>query len=608
MSSSYKTRYGLDFEAHIPDPAIEMLCWKKWKEPEFQSANLVDPWDCFWRGIYHFVPKSEFVRHRWAEEHVYDWTTEEFCITWGAASSGKSNDYGLLALMDWLVDPADTVTILASTTLGMLKLRSYESVVRYFKVVKKNAGFEIPGKLSKTTSAILLDDKDAEAVTEKASIRGVAVAEGSADEARAKLQGAHLKYVRLILDELSQMRRAAMEVRTNLSIGALDFKLTGMCNPDRFTDLACEHSLPLAEGGFKSLDPEKDEVWYSRFGKVRRHDGLRSPAIQEPNRTDLSFLLTQKTLDAKLKETGGNWDDAQMWTMIRAWPPEQGSVATLCSMTDVVAHGAMGEVQWFTEPLLTVVGIDPAFSAAGNRGAMATIDVGHDTDGVLRLHIRPIKYLKIQATSPVPALEQVREQIIGYISELYAPGVPRQLITNYSTFGRMVGVDDAATQSVADDIQSHCGMKPTRFVSNAKASETKLAVDDTPTAKDRVHNQSTELWAATASFIRAGQVRGLPMSAADQLTQRPVDPDRRPLRLVSKKAKARDGGQGSGSFDEMDAIAYAIGILRFNFGMIAGMTSMTGKYRSDDFGLDTRQDLREIARKFDIDAGAFSSV
>lgn len=606
----FVNKYGLYFPDDTPDALIELMCWKHWREPEYQTGSLTDPWECFWRGIYEILPREDFVRHRWAEEHVYDWTTENFVITWGAASSGKSNDFGLLALVDWMVDPTETVTILASTTLSMLKLRSYESVIRYFKKIQRYSPFKMPGKIRKTDSAILLDDEDDSVdATDKASVRGVAVAEGTEEEARAKLQGAHLPYVRLILDELAQMRPAAMAVRTNLAIGAKDFKLIGLCNIDSFNDLAGRHSVPLIEGGFKALDPDVDEEWRSQYGKVRRHDGLRSPAIMESDRRDLSFLLTKPVLDQLIQQEGGNMDAPQIWTMVRAWPPSQGKSQTLLSMTEVIKHEAMSDITWQTRPAVKVMGIDPAFSERGNRGVMQVLEVGYDVTGLLKLNFFPPKYIKVDASSRRPVLEQVGEQIAEYAVEALSPGLTFDVRSaELSRLGPMIGVDDSATQSVADFLITQYGMQVRRFSANKAASEMKISLHDPMMAKERFYNQGTELWAATAAFIRADQVRNFPPAAADQLTSRATDPDKRPLRLISKKARVSDGGSGSDSPDDMDAVGFAVGVLRFYLNLVAGVGSLPGRFDEEISGIGPRYgiiDLREKARKYDLDSVAY---
>lgn len=604
----YVEKYGIGFPAEWPDALIELKCWKHWREPEFQTGNLKDPWDCFWRGIRQLIPAEDFVRHRWSEEHVYDWTTENFVIVWGAASSGKSNDYGLLSLVDWMVDPSDTVTVLASTTLSMLKIRSYESVIRYFKKIQRHSPFKMPGKIRKTDSAIVLDDEDGVDATDKASVRGVAVAEGTEDEARAKLQGAHLPYVRLVLDELSQMRPAAMAVRTNLTIGAKDFKLIGLCNIDSFNDLAGRHSVPVADGGFRSLNPDVDEVWRSQYGKVRRHDGLRSPAITDPSRTDLSFLLTQDVLDDLLKQEGGNIDAPQIWTMVRAWPPAQGKSQTLLTMSEVIKYEATADVTWQTQPAATVLGVDPAFSERGNRGVMQALQIGYDLHGLMRLNFLPPRFIKVDASSKRPVLEQVGEQIAEYAAELFAPGLNISVRSaELSGIGQFIGVDDSATQSVADYLQTQYNMQVRRFSANRAASDMKISATDPMAAKERFYNQGTELWAATAAFIRAGQIRNFPTAAADQLTGRPTDPDKRPIRLVSKKAKVSDGGGGGDSPDDMDAVGFAVGVLRFYLGVTAGSSTIPARF-NDTSGIGPRYgtlDLKQKALQYDLDATAY---
>ena len=596
----YREKYGMLWPEALPDPLIDLKVWKHWREPEYKACTEKEPWECFWRAIYELIPRKEFVRNPWSEQHVYDWTTEEFILTWGCAASCKSNDYGLLSVVDWMVDPKETVTILASTSVTMLKIRSYESVLRYFQLLKAYSPWGMPGKLRKTDDAIILDEDDAlGAATDKASIRGVAVADGTDTEARAKLQGAHLPYVRLILDELSQMKPAAMKVRTNLSIGAKDFKLVGLCNPDSFTDLAAIHSVPLLPGGFASLDPENAVEWRSQYGKIRRHDGLKSPAIVEKDgEKKYPFLLTPARLKQILDEHEGNEDDPEVWTMVRGFPPAQGRKQTLISMAEILRCGATGDVVWQYAPSVTVLGVDPAFSEGGNRAAMYALDLGIDKDNQVKLSWREPRYVKVEASSKTPVTEQVAQAVKDYAEEL---GVP----------DRLIGVDDSATQSVADTLQTMFGLVVKRFVSNAKPSDMPLAKGDKQLAKDRYYNQATELWAAVAAFIRRGQVRNFPLVAAEQLSSRPMEPGKRPLRLLSKKAKRAEGNEmvSGDSPDDQDAASYAIGIVRFVLNVVAGSDSLPHKigerYPS---AVPNAGGLRRLARKYDLDARAYGET
>ena len=599
MMVGLKEKYGMGWPEDMPDALIDLKVWKHWREPEYAACTEKEPWECFWRAIYSLIPRKEFVRHEWSEQHVYDWTTEKFVITWGAASSGKSNDYGLLTLIDWMTDPNETVSILASTSLQMLKLRSYESVLRYFQVVKRYASaYDMPGKLRKTDNAIILDEDDELGVaTDKASIRGVAVAEGTEQEARTKLTGAHLPYVRLILDELSQMRPAAMRVRTNLSIGAKDFKLVGLCNPDSFTDLAAQYSKPLLPGGFAAIDPETTHEWHSPYGKIRRHDGLRSPAILHPEKK-LTFLLTKEKLDDIRKDVGGNEDDPEFWTMVRGFPPAQGKKQTLLSMTEVLRSGSTEDVTWMGAPSVTVLGCDPAFSEGGNRAVMQALEIGIDKNNQVKLSCLEPRYARIDASSAIPVTDQVGDAIKEYAEEL---GVKPELI----------GVDDSATQSVADYLQSKHFMTVRRFVSNAAASDMPLSKGDVRKASDRFKNQSTELWAAVAAFVRAGQLRNVPLVAMEQLCGRLLERVGVLRRLLSKKKSTREGNElkAGESPDEQDALSIAIGVVRFVLNMQAGADTISNKY-AGPWGRRPGgpSGFRRLAQRHDLDARAYKTA
>lgn len=599
MMVGLKEKYGMGWPEDMPDALIDLKVWKHWREPEYAACTEKEPWECFWRAIYSLVPRKEFVRHEWSEQHVYDWTTEKFVITWGAASSGKSNDYGLLTLIDWMTDPNETVSILASTSLQMLKLRSYESVLRYFQVVKRYASaYDMPGKLRKTDNAIILDEDDELGVaTDKASIRGVAVAEGTEQEARTKLTGAHLPYVRLILDELSQMRPAAMRVRTNLSIGAKDFKLVGLCNPDSFTDLAAQYSKPILPGGFAAIDPETTHEWYSPYGKIRRHDGLRSPAILYPEKK-LTFLLTKEKLDDIRKDVGGNEDDPEFWTMVRGFPPAQGKKQTLLSMAEVLRSGSTEDVTWMGAPSVTVLGCDPAFSEGGNRAVMQALEIGIDKNNQVKLSCLEPRYARIDASSAIPVTDQVGDAIKEYAEEL---GVKPELI----------GVDDSATQSVADYLQSKHFMTVRRFVSNAAASDMPLSKGDVRKASDRFKNQSTELWAAVAAFVRAGQLRNVPLVAMEQLCGRLLERVGVLRRLLSKKKSTREGNElkAGESPDEQDALSIAIGVVRFVLNMQAGADTISNKY-AGPWGRRPGgpSGFRRLAQRYDLDARAYKTA
>jgi hypothetical protein len=213
--ASTKRLYGLDWPGDLSEVFIHLLLAKKHREYRGLNPGHLDPYVHLLTAARALFSAADFTISPWTEQHAHDWTTRDFCVTWGGASCSKSNDYGCFAVLDWITDPTETYTVMASTTKGMLVLRSYEAVLRYFRLLKRNPWFEVPGKESNVTTAILnaVDSDTDDTPTSKASIRGVAVKEGSREKSRANLQGAHLPYVRMILDEMAQLPEAAVDAR-----------------------------------------------------------------------------------------------------------------------------------------------------------------------------------------------------------------------------------------------------------------------------------------------------------------------------------------------------------------------------------------------------------
>lgn len=546
----FKRRYGLDFPETYHDVYIDLLCAKKWREEPYKHGNLKNPWEHLLSACRTLFTNEEFCISPWTEEHAVDWTSEDFCITWGGASCSKSNDYGCFCLLDWITDPSITVTLMASTTREMLKMRSYEAVVRYFNLLKRNPYFLVPGKESRTSCAILNnDDPDNEgggATTVKASIRGVAVNDGGS------IQGAHLPYVRLILDEMALMRQQTFDQRTNLSIGAKDFRFFGLANPESLFDLSARASVPLE--GWNSVDEFSTE-WRTIYGKVRHHNGFRSPAITAPEK--YPYLVNQKQIDKALREANGNADDPAIWTMIKGFPPPQGVERTVLTEQELITFQVQETAAWAAgqEPV-KLAALDAAFTHTGDGCVLQFAEVGRIQPGVAALVLTDTIYLEIAASSKVP----VRQQIVNQVREhLSAKNVP---IT-------MLAVDDSGTQGVADDLEMMIGPGVTRYNYGHKASD-KHTMGGRDTFEDRYANKVTELWVLFSEFARCRQIRGLKEAAAKQITSRRFTKSLKNAKTMLEgktEFKKRIGGR---SPDEADAVCMVAGIARDVLGFFPG--------------------------------------
>lgn len=555
MSTAYKTRYGIDtWPVEASDVFIKLFVAKKWRElRRDRGVEIKDPWVPLLEACVELFGDG-FKRHRWAEEHAHDWVMERGVITWGCASCGKSSDTGCFCVLDWIVDPGETTILIGSTTKEALRKRTWESVERYFDLLQHNDEFLVPGRITETGYAILNrrdDDSVAGAKGAKAGIHGVALNDGGT------LQGAHSRYVRLVIDELATIANHE-EIKTaitNLSV-CEDFKFAALANPAPWTDPSCEYALP--EGGAKSVDVDTGS-WRSQFGYFVRHqDGLKSPCIEDPAlERELPFLLRRSQVEQTLKLCHGNPDAPQFWQMVRGFPLAAGfGGVPVLEEGDALRQGVRDAL--VPDPSAvrgSAVGIDPAWTEGGDGACMARCVLRSGPLGRTVLDFTDgLWFFRIDGSrlATAPAAQQMREQAVRLLRS--EPFMPR----TWSA----VAVDASANQGLAGELVTNAGAFGVMAVNSAeRASERQFRAYDPKPARESYHDRGTEAWCVLAEFCRAGQVKGLPAEAARALTSRRFmtlndksDELKSPLRLESKRTfKPRFGK----SPDVADACALA---------------------------------------------------
>ena len=492
----------------------------------------------------------------------------------------NSNDAGGLAVLDWITDPTETYIALGSTSIPMLKLRSFESVIRYFRHLKRNKTFLIPGKEAPSQTAIInenVSDEDGEdgySSTVKASIRGVALAEGDSAKAVARLAGAHLPFVTIILDEGSALPEAAAKARFNAAAGTRRFRFLSLANPISQFDEATKFCIPVK--GWDSID-ENTPSWRSKFGLVLHHNGFNSPAIVEEGGAEkYPFLINQEQIDRMLKEVGGNADDPIIWTMAKGFPPPQGLESTVLSPVDLTAFNAFEKVVWNEgTTYVEVAGLDPAFTSGGDACILQRAKVGVSVEGLHTISFYPAERIPILASAPRPGAYQA---VDGALRILHANNVP---VSN-------TAVDDSGTQSCCDIMKVESGVEPIRCNFAAKATPPPAgAVDaDGRLQQPRFSNMVTEIWHTTAAFVRENQVRNMPAKAAEQFCSRRYRKDITPLAL-ERKAEYKKRHAGQKSPDEGDALSLCVLAATRVAGMVPGQEfrpSWRGDTQSSGWG------------------------
>lgn len=539
LNLSTVRKYGLDWPRDIEDTFIDLILAKKWMFKPYSQGNILDPGEHLLRAIRALFTREQWTISPWTEEHAHAWATEDFIAILGGAACSKSSDIGGFCVLDWITDPQDTYIALASTSVPMLKLRSFESVTRYFRILKNHQGFTIPGKESMSQTAIINDADDSDA-TAKASIRGVALSDGDEAKAVARLAGAHLPWVTIVLDEGSALPEAAAKARFNAAAGSKRFRFVTLANPVSVFDEATKFCEPL--DGWGSVT-ELTERWRSKFGLVLHHNGFLSPAITEEDGAEkYPYLINRKHIDRMLSEVGGNEDDPMIWRMAKGFPAPQGLESTVLTSTDLTTFNAHAEPIWAPGTEITeVAGLDPAFTSDGDGCILQRAKVGRTVEGVLTIAFYDPDVLTLSASAARPAAYQVSDQVRSIAAATNLP------IAN-------LDIDDSGTQSVADVVEVESGHRPMRRNFGARPTDAPTSAGD---PKSRYANLVTEIWHRVAALVRENQVRAFPKKAAAQFCSRRYRKDHTPLALESK-ANYKKRWSGQRSPDEADALALCV--------------------------------------------------
>ena len=560
---SRRIKYGVLFE-DASELDIEFYMYREQSKavPDFggeqhgQAFHMIN-------GLKILYTEEQLTWSDWLVEQVHAFCNNDFFTVFGAASCGKSNNFGAILMFDWWSDPQKTLTYVCSTTKGELEKRIWEAVLRYWHPHKNTLG----GKLSKQRMAILpLSEKDDGKA--KAGIHGVAVRQGTEQDTASALSGVHLPHIRLVIDEMHVTRRGAVEARHNLSKGTQDFKFVGIGNPRSWSDPLGEMSMPVDDHGRpipKSVNMET-HIWKTKLGKCFHYNGYDSPACQDPEK--YFFLINQKQIDNDRKE----YTDASpyFYQYVYGFVAPEGVIQTVFSGANIVQFGVMEEVRW-RDKFTMVAGLDPAFSWGGDKCIFYPAMVGYTIEGILAIQFLPPE------TIPITLKEETG---VAYV-------ISRDAIARCKKYGILktnFGIDDTGPQSIADIVNEEWDEKGSvhRVLFNSAPTDLPISVHNPKPAKNYYANRVTELWYNMYEFARYDQLKGLVSVTCDQLTSRELK-SQSPKRLIPKSLCKLEL---SGSPDEADAAACALAVVREVMGIHPGATIAKprgGRRRKVDF-------------------------
>jgi hypothetical protein len=554
---------GITFDAPVPEYYALLQGWLRHEEEPFNTIDYkYPPHECFLRACRLLFTRKQLSTHPWFERMAYGHTHNRTMIVLGAASTGKSHFAGVATLLAMVADIGNVYSILVSTSKEALLKRSYASVLEYLNCLKAN-GAGVPLKFVAQKTAVVPDNASDDLTNVKSRIDGVAMSEGSEEDAKRSVIGVHLPRVRAICDEievLGNRAKAFLSAQANLVQGCSDYRMLILFNPMGMHLPGTQLATPRDQGGWASLDPDAAEEWFTRAGHyVLRLDGFKSPGIKDPK--EYGFLPTRQSIDHVIQMNHGNADSPDVWAMVRGFPPLNTATGTVLTDAELLKFKALEDEQWLGDgrtPGL-VGGLDPAFTSDGDSCVLQLADVGYLVGGILAVKYRDPIYIKIEASSATPVSYQIVEQLRKVMSE-----TGLQL--------NNLAIDDSGTQSIADIVTKELGYGCFRVNFGARASDSSVSMVDARPAYEVWGNSGTELWGAVAEYVRYGQVRRMPAKAAEQFTRRQFDINRRPKILKSKKKSRMDLGDRSP--DEGDAAALCAAIARFVLGLKPGASTL----------------------------------
>ena len=343
-------------------------------------------------------------------------------------------------------------------------------------------------------------------------IYGIAAKQGTDEEAIKNIIGRHPKNaLLLVLDEATDMPTAIINALPNLQKGLEDrFQAIAIGNSNSTTDL--HGSLSTPKNGWDSIDPAKHFRWETTQpgGVCLYLNPYDSPAIHETDpkkKAALSvFLMTEDKLLKAEREEGIDSDG--FWRFTMGFWRSRSTNKTIVSENFLREYDPTRHAEFSGKHELAIcAGLDPAFTAGGDKCILRLAVLGHHVNGKMVLDYRGDAFvfkINILAHTGLSVEKQIATQVIDICKRYNVP--LNTLCIDASGQGR----------GLADVIQllSGQGLTPTKIYS------TNVGKKKDASAYDIVISSAYEMWSTGRLYINHGQIFGLDALAYNQLHNR----------------------------------------------------------------------------------------
>jgi hypothetical protein len=497
----------------------------------------------------------------------------------GGTDSGKSYDMAAWALVNWFVDPLNTMVIVVSTSKIDAKQRIWAALVKMYR--EAHAVGIATGRLIESMDIVKLSDEEGKAidasvgVSDASSIMLLAAGDEYKDDAQKRLQGKKNRRIVLVIDELQDCSSSVINEAVWGFKGAQELHIVGAGNPSSIFDphgkfcepikgwMSVDEETPnwkIKVAGIEGLalrfDSEKDNPNQQSFDKGK---GLRYPFLPKPN----DVAVAKKELGEL---------NPQYWRKFRGfWPPADADDCTVVSDILLARHGALDKPIWDGAPK-DIAGIDPSYTEGGDRFVFSHMKWGKLISGKWAIALEKQYVLNRRAGSQEDFQYEMIQQIHDLSMKL---GIPNQ----------WMGVD-ASAGGIFWSIGERELLRGWHAVSFAGAASdlpvsAQYAMRNEATGKPQVgkelfHNMSSELCFVSRYFLECEQLKGITPDLAWEMTQRKYVRRTRKIIIESKTDMKKRIGK---SPDLFDSFSVGLFVARKVFGAMAGSEAMEEKKR-----------------------------
>lgn len=543
-------RYGRSFETNS---LLDVELWA------FRTGLSVEQ-----GGLGRAVHFQRIVSEIWPEFTWYSWAYEQadaLCnykvsgFTSGASSS-KSDLMAKFGLVSWFADPVNTLVIICSTSAQDAKMRIFGHVVRDFR--KARAAGKAVGKVIESQSIIKLSEStDGVAASDNSSICLVAAGDQYKDDALKRLEGRKNKHVILLIDEGQDVSSTIVDTALwNLSANE-NFEVHMAGNAASRFD---PHGVFMTPTDGWTQNNRTTHRWAIKVGG-REGVGIHFDATAEnsPNMERFAQGIPQlpflrKAEDVLSAKTHLGEENATFLRQFAGyWPSNEGDTNYLITEQEITTHQASEPMYWQSAPS-DYVGLDPSYSAGGDRFIFAHAQWGLSTHGIWTFYCKEAITVKVR-------------QQPGETKDHAAVRMCKELATARNITPRNVGTDDSAATSFTSILHREWSPEILPVPFGGAPTDLPVSFYDKRISSDIYCDRSTELLAVFHEFIINGQVRGMSPQHVKEATSRQFKHVGPKIKLESKKEMKLRLGY---SPDEMDGFDIALAVIRERMKALAG--------------------------------------